>query len=66
MEKTVKILLYDSVAGLGFAYGKGENEIPAERAAEFVRAGLGEYIGQKPSDVSEKAISQQAKKAEKR
>ena len=76
MEKTVKIRLFESVAGTDFAYGKGENEVPADRAAEFVRAGLGEYIGAglgeyigaaaKPSDLSEKATSKKAAKAEKR
>lgn len=67
MPNLVKVLLFDSVAGLGFAYGKGENEIPEDRAAEFVAAGLGQYItAPKPSDLSEKATSKQAARAEKR
>lgn len=70
-----KILLYDSIAGLHFAYAKGENEVPDKLAAEWVKCGLAEYIGaakKSPIDggrgveTAEKAISQQAKKAEKR
>lgn len=73
MEKTVKILLFDSLAGRGFAYGKGENDVPEHLAAEWVKIGLAEYVNPpqtktatKPSDHSEKAISSAAKKAEKR
>ena len=63
-----KILLYDSIAGLHFAYAKGENEVPDKLAAEWVKCGLAEYIGaaKSPHQTAEKAISQQAKKAEKR
>lgn len=78
MEKTVKIILFDSLAGRDFAYGKGENEVPEHLAAEWVAKGLGEYVGAKPSpleggkggekphELAERAISPQAKKAEKR
>lgn len=79
MEKTVKIHLFDSLAGRDFAYGKGENDVPPHLAAEWVAKGLGEYVGgakpspleggkggEKPSELAEKAISPQAKKAEKR
>lgn len=71
MEKTLKVLLYDSLAGKDFAYGKGENDIPESRAREFVAAGLGEFVGAqkpgtKPHELAEKAISEKAAKAEKR
>ncbi len=71
MEKLVKIRLFDSTAGTGFAYGKGENEIPESLAKRFVASGLGEYIGEPkqaptPANLAERAVSQQAKKAEKR
>lgn len=67
MANLVKVLLFDSVAGLGFAYGKGENDLPEDKAAEFVAAGLAEYITTpKPSDLAEKATSKQATRAEKR
>ncbi len=67
MEKTVKILLFESVAGLGFAFGKGENEVPEKLAADLVKSGLAEYPGaKKPSDLAETRPSPQAKKAEKR
>lgn len=71
MEKLVKIRLFDSTAGKDFAYGKGENEVPESRAREFVACGLAEYMdapkaATKPHEASERAISQQAKKAEKR
>lgn len=64
----VKILLKESVAGLNFAYAKGENEVPDQLAAEWVRCGLAEYIGaaKKPSDLAETRPSPQAKKSEKR
>lgn len=64
-----KILLYDSVAGLNFAYAKGENDnVPEKIAADLVKAGLAEYVGaaKAPYQTAEKAISPQAKKAEKR
>lgn len=68
MEKTVKILLLQSVAGRSFAYGKGENDVPESLAASLVKSGLAEYIGsaKKPHETAERAISQQAKKSEKR
>lgn len=63
-----KILLKESIAGLNFAYAKGENEVPDQLATEWVKVGLAEYIGaaKTPHQTAEKAISQQAKKAEKR
>lgn len=67
MSKLVKVLLFDSVAGRGFAYGKGENDLPEDKAAEFVAAGLAEYItAPKPSDLAEKRPALTAAKAEKR
>ena len=71
MEKTVKVLLYDSLAGTNFAYGKGENDIPESLAKRLVADGLGEYVGApktaaKPSDLAETRPSTAAKKAEKR
>lgn len=72
MEKTVKIRLFNSVVGTGFAYGKGENDLPESLARDFVASGLGEYvveppkIATKPHERAENAASQQAKKAEKR
>ena len=72
MENTVKIRLFDSTVGNDFAYGKGINDVPADRAAILVRDGLAEYVeaqpktAAKPSDLSEKATSKPAAKAEKR
>ena len=70
MVKTVKIRLFDSLAGIGFAYGKGENDVQEQLAAQFVKEGLAEYVGAptaaKPSDLTEKAISKAAKTAQKR
>ncbi len=73
MEKTIKILLFDSLAGRGFAYGKGENDVPEHLAAEWVKIGLAEYVNppqtktaQGPHQTAEKAISAQAKTTEKR
>lgn len=67
----VKILLKESVAGLNFAYAKGENEVPDKLAAEWVKCGLAEYIGAAnlsavASAKAETRPSPQAKKAEKR
>jgi hypothetical protein len=64
-----KILLFESVAGLGFSFGKGEHDdVPDKIAADLVKAGLGKYIGnsQKPHERAQTATSQQPKKAEKR
>ena len=74
MEKTLRIRLFQSTAGRDFAYGKGENDVPEERAREFIRAGLAELVepskglstAQAPHQTAEKGISQQAKAAEKR
>lgn len=70
MQKLVKIRLFDSTAGRGFAYGKGENEVPEEQARQFVSEGIAEYIDQaktatKPNERAEKPQSPAAK-AEKR
>lgn len=68
MEKTVNILLFESVAGRGFAFGKGENEVPEKIAADLVKAHLAEYIGAaaQPHQKAEKATSKAAQNAEKR
>lgn len=68
MSKLVSVILKDSIAGLNFAYAKGENEVPEHLAAEWVRVGLAEYPGaaKKPADLAETRPSTQAKKAEKR
>ena len=74
MEKTLRIRLFQSAAGRDFAYGKGENDVPEERAREFIRAGLAELVeppkgastAQAPHQTAEKAVSPAAKKAEKR
>lgn len=65
MEKTIKIMLSESVAGRGFAYGKGENDVPETIARDLIAAGLARLVGAKPSDQAEKPVSP-AKKAEKR
>ena len=67
MEKRFKIRLLTSVTG-GVTYAAGD-EVAAleETARDLVRAGYAEFIGgQKPSDTAERAVSPQAKKAEKR
>ena len=73
MEKLVKVRLFHTLAGLGFAYPKGENEMPADRAAQFVSEGIAEYVdppqtktAQAPPQTTEKAVSAAAKTAEKR
>lgn len=71
MQKLVKIVLFDSTAGRGFAYGKGENEVPEDQARQFVSEGIAQYVDQpntaaKPSDLTQKATSKQAANAEKR
>ena len=50
MEKTIKVLLFDSVAGRGFAYGKGENDIPESIARDLIKSSLAAIIGQKASE----------------
>ena len=57
MENTIKVLLLDSVAGRGFAYGKGENDIPESIARDLIKAGLAVIIGQKTSETAEKSAS---------
>jgi len=68
MEKTVKILLFESVAGRGFAYGKGENDVPEKIASDLVKARLAEYVGPAalPHQKAEKATSKAAGAADKR
>lgn len=68
MSKLVTIILKQSVAGRGFAYGKGINEVPEHLADEWVRVGLAEYPNQAkpPHQTAQTATSPQAKKAEKR
>jgi len=66
MEKTVKIRLFSSVAGTNYAFGKGEIDVPEHIARELVKAGHAEYVGQKPSDRAENALSPKAQKREKR
>ena len=68
MEKMVKIILFESVAGRDFAYGKGENDVPESLARELIRAGHAQ-----PSDTAtlpyqktEKATSNAAQTSEKR
>lgn len=65
MEKTIKVLLFDSVAGRGFAYGKGENDIPESIARDLIKSGLAAIVGQKASETAEKPASP-AQTAEKR
>ncbi len=70
MQKLVKIVLFDSTAGRGFAYGKGENEVPEDQARQFVSEGIARYVDQpntaaKPNERAEKPVSPAAK-AEKR
>lgn len=68
MEKLVKFRLFESVAGRDFAYAKGENELPADRAAQFASEGLGEHVDTAalPHQKAEKATSKAAGAAEKR
>lgn len=68
MEKTVKFRLFDSIAGRDFAYGKGEIDLPADRAAQFASEGLGEYVDTAalPHQKAEKATSKAAQTSEKR
>lgn len=71
MQKLVKILLFDSTAGRGFAYGKGENDVPEDQARKFVSEGIARYIdqpktAQAPHQTAEKATNPKAKTAEKR
>lgn len=68
MEKMVKIILFESVAGRDFAYGKGENEIPESLALELIRAGHGRPLDTAalPHQKAEKATSKAAAASEKR
>lgn len=68
MEKTVKIILFESVAGRDFAYGKGENEVPEALARELIRAGHARPldIAALPHQKAEKATSKAAQTSEKR
>lgn len=66
---TVDILLYESVAGTNYAYGKGLNhDVPIAIARDLVRAGHAIYADQEfTSPVKpENAKSKQAAKAQKR
>ena len=65
MEKLVRVLLLNSVVGTGFAYGKGENDIPESIARDLIKSGLAAIVGQKPSETAEKPASP-AQSAEKR
>lgn len=67
MSKLVTVILKQSLVGTGFAYGKGQNDVPEQLAIEWVRVGLAEYPGAKPPHaLAETRPSPQAKAAEKR
>ena len=76
MSKTLRIRLFQSIAGLNFSYGKGEQDMPEEQARQFIREGIAELVepakhdtpkvAAKPHETAEHAISPAATHSEKR